>query len=288
MKFTALPKVNRLAKPLQKALDSGKVLCKSGRFDDPLAAGQTAFHLFDPGAATRCTVLFHGTGNDALFCWESLILKLLASGRAVFAFDLPGHGQNSSTELSEASFANCGHALPEVLATLLPEVQAFEGVAYSLGAWAALRAPIAWQKLVLLALPESVTISRAFLWEESLSFVRPIFWRELLRYGWSARFPAFGPIRRQSFPLRLSTSAGTDYLDFVGKLVRARRLPTLLQEQAAPVLMIKGQRDFLARSDLRAEEAVVAGANHFLLPLYPKTQDLILDFLTSPQRPAAN
>jgi len=270
-----------------------------GRCDDPHADIQTVFHLFVPGSPlpSRCTVLFHGTGNDALFCWENLILDLLKSGRAVFTFDLPGHGQRSQTILNEASFARCGAFLPELLPRLLPGLQSIEAIGYSLGALAALQlaaqGAISWQSLVLMALPERVEMSAAFIWDEALSFFQKNWWQQFLRYGWDASFPAFGPVRRSRFPIRLDPAIRMSYPDFVGHLLDKVDVASVLRQLQIPTLLIYGSRDRLATLDygqtLSSTCQRVQGANHFLLPLAPATRTLLFEWLlTSPQHPVEN
>jgi pimeloyl-ACP methyl ester carboxylesterase len=268
-----------------------------GRFDDPNADVQTAFHLFLPGTSlpSQGVVLFHGTGNDALFCWENLILDLLKSGRAVFTFDLPGHGQGSQTILNEASFASCGMFLPILLPRLLPGLQSMAAIGYSLGALAALQlaaqGTMSWQSLVLMALPKKVEMSAAFIWNEALSFFQKSWWQQLLHYGWDASFPAFGPVRRSRFPIRMDPAIRMSYPDFVGHLLEKTDVVRALGQLGIPALLIYGSRDHLATPDygqtLSSTSQRVQGANHFLLPLAPATRSLLLNWLlTSPQHPA--
>jgi len=71
-----------LPKALQAELATRGASYTSGQCDDPNADSRTSYHLFHPGPtfSGTVTVLFHGTGNDALFCWENLILDQI--GRA--------------------------------------------------------------------------------------------------------------------------------------------------------------------------------------------------------------
>jgi pyruvate dehydrogenase E2 component (dihydrolipoamide acetyltransferase) len=285
-----------LPKALHAELDNLGASYSGGLCDDPDAKSQTMFHFFRPGLSPSrvCTVLFHGTGNDALFCWENLILELLKSGRAVLAFDLPGHGRGSSTVLSESSFARTGHFLPSLLAELCPERPEWEAVGYSLGALAALRLvahdPGPWRALVLLALPERVALTSHFMLIEALSFVQKGWWRQFKHYGWDASFPAFASVRRKRFPIRLDPSIRMSYPAFVGHLLQGTDLKAELKALRVPLLLLYGSRDHLAcpayGQKLSAACQLVPGANHFLLPLVAAPD--IVRWLTSRPHPAGH
>ncbi|MDQ3230322.1 MAG: alpha/beta fold hydrolase [Pseudobdellovibrionaceae bacterium] len=298
MNSTLLRTGTLLPKALQAELDALGASYTRGLCDDPHAQSQTAWHLFQPGStlATVCTILFHGTGNDALFCWENLILDLLKSGRAVFAFDLPGHGQSSTTELSASSFARTGMFLPQLLPKLMPALQNVEAVGYSLGAHAALQwaanGTMPCASLILMALPEQVELTTGFIVGEACSFVHKSWWQQLRRYGWDASFPAFGPIRRTRFPIRMPADVGLSYPQFVGHLLKTVDVKKALKKLKIPTRLIYGSRDALARGSygqtLSSTSQLIQGANHFLLPLNPNARMLIMEWLvTSPQHPAA-
>lgn len=298
MNHTVLRTGTSLPKALQAELDALGASYTCGQCDDPNEESRTTFHLFHPGPSFSaiCTVLFHGTGNDALFCWENLILDLLKTGRAVFSFDLPGHGQSSSTILNEASFARSASFLPQLLPRLLPTLQETEAIGYSLGALAALHQVAArtmpWRSLVLMALPERVELTSAFLVIEALSFLRRGWWHQLKRYGWDASFPAFGSVRRSRFPIRLDPDIRMSYPAFVGHLLKKTDVKEELRRISVPLLLLYGTRDSLATAaygrSLGENCALIQGANHFLLPLAPATRKAILAALISRQRPAAN
>jgi pimeloyl-ACP methyl ester carboxylesterase len=285
-----------LPKALQAELDRLGASYTCGQCDDPNAEARTFFHLFHPAGdpPTIASVLFHGTGNDALFCWENIILDLLRSGRAVFAFDLPGHGQGSSTIFSEASFARCAAFLPKLLPELLPSLKETEAIGYSLGALAALqqlaRSTMPWRSLVLMALPERVNLTAAFLLIEALSFFKSCWWQQLRTYGWDASFPAFGLLRRSRFPIRLDPDIRMSYPEFVGHLLKLTDVPAELSRLRVPTLLVYGTRDYLATTaygqSLGKTCEGIEGANHFLLPLRTETRSKILAWLTSRPHPA--
>jgi pimeloyl-ACP methyl ester carboxylesterase len=283
---------------LQSELDKIGASYTCGLCDDPNAESRTMFHLFHPGPAfsATATVLFHGTGNDALFCWENLILDLLKTGRAVFAFDLPGHGQHSSTILNEYSFAHAAAFLPKLLPELLPTLKETEAIGYSLGALAALHqvkeSRLPWRSLVLMALPERVELTSHFIVIEALSFLHKGWWRQLKRFGWDASFPAFGSIRRSRFPIRLDPDIRMSYPVFMGQLIKSTDVKEELKALSIPILLLYGTQDSLATADygksLGRTCELIQGANHFLLPLASETGRTIMSWLTSRQHPAVN
>ncbi|HET9239773.1 MAG TPA: alpha/beta fold hydrolase [Oligoflexus sp.] len=296
------PIVLRTGMPLPKALQAELATrgasYTSGQCDDPTRDARTSYHLFHPGPAFSgtVTVLFHGTGNDALFCWEYLILDLLKTGRAVFTFDLPGHGRSSSTILHEASFARAGSFLPRLLPELLPALKEVEAVGYSLGALAALQqvseAAMPWRALVLMAVPERVELSAAFLVDEALSFFQKTWWRQVRGFGWDASFPAFGPVRRARFPIRLDPDIRMSYPAFVDGIFKNRNVKEELKNLLLPILLLYGTRDSLATAtygqSLGKRCELIQGANHFLLPLAEETRKRLVGWLISRQRPAAS
>lgn len=287
-----------LPKALQAELAARGASYTSGQCDDPNAASRTSYHLFQPGPAFSgtVTVLFHGTGNDALFCWENLILDLLKTGRAVFTFDLPGHGRSSSTILSEASFAQAGSLLPNLLPKLLPHFKETEAIGYSLGALAALQQVLGqtmpWRSLALMAVPAKVELSAAFLASEALSFFRKGWWSQLLGFGWDASFPAFGAVRRARFPMRLHPDIRMSYPAFVSEIFKIKNLKEELKKLSVPILLLYGTRDRLATAEYGQSMGesceLIQGANHFLLPLVPETRKVLVNWLISRQRPAVN
>jgi len=280
-----------LPKALQAELAIHGASYTSGQCDDPNAESRTTYHLFHPGLAFSgtVTVLFHGTGNDALFCWEYLILDLLKTGRAVFTFDLPGHGRESSTILSEASFARAASFLPRLLPKLFDNLKEAEAIGYSLGALAALQQisdrAMPWRALVLMAVPEQVELSAAFLVNEALSFFRKSWWQQLLRFGWDASFPAFGTVRRARFPIRLDQDIRMSYPDFVDKIFKNRNVKEELKKLSVPILLLYGTRDSLATAEygqsLGKTCERIQGANHFLLPLAEETRKVLVGWLIS-------
>ncbi len=261
-------------------------------------SSQTEYHLFLPASARIGTVLFHGTGNDALFGWENLILDLLRSGRAVLSFDLPGHGQNSSTLLSFENALRGGDELVRWLVSQLPAVKSWEAIGYSLGALIALdlalNEKIPWSRLVLIALPKEVTLSAHFVLAECLSLCSKDFWQQLQSFGWSSALPAFGRFRRQRFPIRLQPSLALSYPAFIAELFRRNALAPGLHLLQVPALFVYGARDYLAKSAYgqslhqqlgKSEFVEVPGANHFLLPLMNETRSAILQWLSTPTSP---
>lgn len=256
-------------------------------------AAQRCVYIFQPALSSPiCSILFHGTGNDALFGWEDLILKLLASNRAVLCFDLDGHGATSTTRLSARTFWNQADCIAGILSSSLPAVRRLEAIGYSLGALLAARLAcqqqFAWEKVVLLALPNKVQITWRFVGYELLSLGSAMFWHQLWIYGWRARIPAFGKFRRKAFPIRMHELETRTYPEFVQDRLEEWSFVNELPKLTVPVFLIFASQDQIANFSEAQSIArgvpsencqVVSGTNHFLLPLDPRAHELILNYL---------
>ncbi len=257
----------------------------SGYLQEPRDRAHIRYHLFPSENSSVCSILFHGTGNDGLFAWESIILGLIRSGRSVFSFDLSGHGQNSSTCLRSDDFLRSADFLGQELPRLLPEVQSFEAIGYSLGAKLALHTVLQkrlnWTKLVVMALPDHIEISPRFVLHELLSGISLAFWQQLVRYGWRATLPSFGSFRRKSFPIRIEPSMEISYPKMVAQLLQQEPALEAGKNLEIPTLLIYGKNDWMAPLSYgqqlaqhwpHSTLAEIKGANHFLLPLLPTTE----------------
>ncbi len=261
---------------------------KKGHFPDN-SGGLTNYTSFHVSTAKALVVFAHGTGNDHIFTMQSLFERLLDEGYAIFSFDLPGHGEESSTLLSRESFWSASHSLSESIKRENQKNLPLIALAYSLGGLFLLnvahQASLNFQQIILLSVPIRVKISPSFLCQEALSFFSKAFYRQWQNYSWQEALPAFGPFRREDFPIRLDPSIKEDYPQFVGKLFEERPPHKLLASLTCPSLLVLGQRDKLAPpSDSvhwrslspKLKLVVVDRANHFLLPFLKPTQDAII------------
>lgn len=253
------------------------------------ASAEVSYLFLKPKQWKEFVVLFHGTGNDLLFCWQALIERLLSEGRAVFCFDLDGHGTKSSTILDGDDFWTAPRDLADFFLRLAPGKD-YSIVAYSLGALLALNAVseriLNPKRLALLALPSSIRLPLAFAFCESLSIAHPAFWRQTQRYGFAESFPAFGPVRRTAFPIRKQATEIRSYPEIVADLFRSRPPEPLLAKLNVPVLRLYGRWDFLApapQTTSRPGESlgVIDSSNHFLLPFLPETIERICQWMNT-------
>lgn len=179
----------------------------------PLIQGSVRALHFRPKRIPPLYVVYvHGTGNDALYPALSLFQKVLLSGYGVFSFDLDGHGQASSGSYHPAHISS---ALAAALTGLQDRIGPVPLVliGHSLGALLSLNLAATSDRfdlrgLVLLTMPLALEIKIINPWSELLSFTESSFRRQRSFYGVLGSVPAFGPIRRQAFPLRLDPSAG--------------------------------------------------------------------------------
>ena len=250
--------------------------------------GIVAYLLLGSSTSDALTVLFHGTGNDLLFTWQGLIEMLLHQGRSVLTFDLDGHGMGSTTYFSREDFPSAADDLARFLQERQLNLRPYHMIGYSLGASLLLSgvASKAFQpsKTVLIALPRRVNISWRFAVNEFLGLVSVAFVRQWCRYGWRETFPAVGPFRRRSFPVRLRLGETKTYVQVCDAIFRDNEVLGLLPSLSHNCLGIWGGRDWLAlvgegvlwgevRPDL--ERLVIDRANHFLLPFHELTVDAI-------------
>lgn len=259
-----------------------------GSYERVSTGGRVSYFFARPKAWSELIVLFHGTGNDLLFTWQRLIERLLAEGRAVFCFDLDGHGSSSSTVFDSQSFLASASDLRAVLQRVA-EDKPYSLIAYSLGGLLALsavnRGILRPRRLALLALPSSIRLplSSAFTVFEGLSVFHPEFWRQCRTYGLREAFPAFGPVRRGSFPIRKNKDETRSYPRIVADLFAANPPAAMLAKADVPVLRLYGRWDRLAPPPEAsgARIAVIDSSNHFLLPLHRETIERLCQWMNS-------
>ena len=275
------------------SLEKQRIRCRQGLISVREPPGEMAFASFEPPVARGSVLLFHGTGNDALFGWNFWIEGLLERGLRVLAVDLDGHGHASNTTLSHESFAE---SMREINTWLLVEGWSKDSVsicAYSLGGLYALeaiaRGHIAPDRLVLLALPLTIDLSLRFFWAEAMTAFHPMFWRHIFAFGWRASIPAFGTWRREAYPVRLKDHDDLSYPQAIAALFKARNPLTRAAICRSPTLLIHGSEDYLAPADAgyklkevlsQSALCVIPKANHFLLPWFPSSLKAGLDWLS--------
>lgn len=273
------------------ALKNKGISVERGHFPSR-AGGLTAFTLFEVDKEGPLTLLLHGTGNDHLFTFQAMIDALLERGQSVLSFDLPGHGHESSTELTEGEFWEAATDLKTFLSYRTFDRRTLNAIGYSLGGLFLLlimdQALLKLNRLVLLAVPLRVKLSLSFVLYEAFSLLSPSFHRQGRSFGWGETIPAFGAFRREDFPLRLPETYRKSYPEFVDELLLKKPPLSLLTKLSHNCLVVFGQNDKLAPPGdaLRWREqnphiklVTVDRANHFLLPFHKPTIDLVTHWI---------
>lgn len=247
----------------------------------PRAGGHArGCRLVPTGTPRARVVLAHGAGNDALYPLLALCEPLLASGMEIFAFDLDGHGRESTTLFDAASAEG---ALADAVA------RAEDGqpplplhlLGHSLGGSLVLHALSrpGWERVVsaaVLSAPVRLDVGvRAALGELRGFFARATL-AQRRHYGVWGVIPAVGPLKRGAYPFRLADAAGGfGYVAGVRALLDRLRLeeaaarirtPTLLVYSRGDALVPAGQGERLARLIPGARLELLERPSHWSVP----------------------
>ncbi len=233
--------------------------------------------LAPAGPARGRVLLAHGAGNDALFPLRALCRPLLAAGLEVFAFDLDGHGRDSTsvfdpTAAEDALAHAAAHA--EAGGPPLP----LHLVGHSLGGALVLHALSrpGWERVasgVALSAPVRLALGWRTAWGELRGFFGRATWAQREHYGAWGVVPAVGPLKRGAFPFRVAGGGG--YVAAVQALLARLRLDEAAEHIRAPVLLVysRGDRlvpaeqgERLARRIPRAELLMLANTSHWGVP----------------------
>jgi len=290
------PGAPRFAAKFITSLEAAGVKITPVRVQRPAAKGEAQATLLEPMPGNGHLVIWaHGTGNDRFYPQAHLIKAILQAGFSVFTFDLDGHGRSSTTLLNAENIRSC---LPDAVACARTVCSALRVhiVGHSLGGALALdyaaTSDSALTSIVAISLPAALAVNaRAMAWE-AMSVSRPSLYRQMAFYGPLGIWPALGPFKRSTYPLRLATAAaGADGFAYVG--VVAEIFANLrLREKAArvhvPALLIRGSADLIATAGAQAmfnesmenaTAATIAGETHFTTILCQNTADLLLLWL---------
>ena len=254
------------------------------RYPRPEAGGEVAAFRFLPaGAARGRVVAAHGACDDALFPLVALYRALVERGFEVFAFDLDGNGWESTTRFS-----------PEGIRSAVPAAvrQAERGRAelplhllgHSLGGALVLDALARGEaegaeSAVIVSAPLEVRVTLRTVLGELRGFFRRATLTQWPYYGPWGAVPAVGPLKRRAFPCRAGVgTADFAYVEAYDALLREMDLARAAERVRAPVLLVYGERDFLALGEQaetlarvlpRAELVRVPGASHYAVPFTP-------------------
>lgn len=260
-----------------------------------VGGGATIAYRLSPAAAPRAVVLLvHGAGNDALFAMSGTIKRLLSRRLEVFSFDVDGHGRDSATRLDPATLhLAVPRAAREAGARERGLPLHLVGVSFggALALDALAREPGAFASGVLIVAPLSVRLSAGSVLGELRPALFRSLWRERAHTGLWGAVPAFGPVKRATYPLRLGVPPGPGSFGYVEVLnealdrLRLRESATMVR---APVLLVYGERDRivpveqgeeLAQLIPGAELLRLPGESHLTAPLAPGAVERIVEWV---------
>lgn len=227
----------------------------------PEAGGETVAHRYTPAGEPRALVLVaHGAGNDALFAFPGFFKQLLERGFEVFTFDLDGHGRESTTRFSYPAISS---AIPDALAraregrTELPA----HAVGVSLGG-AILLSSLpdlgdALGSAVLVAAPLRIRFGVRRVLSELRPSLLTTWLRQREHCGLWGMVPAFGPVKRELYPLRFAEEPQGvfGYVDLLNEALEQLQLERAAGQVPVPVLLIYGRADRIVPPVLAQELA---------------------------------
>lgn len=246
--------------------------------------------LVPAGVARGRVLLAHGAGNDALYPLHALCKPLLRSGLEVFAFDLDGHGRESTTIFDVAQMEDALADAAERAEERGPPLP-LHLLGHSLGGSLVLHALSrpGWERVVsaaVISAPVRLRIGLAVLGE-----LRGFFGRAALaqreHYGVWGVVPAVGPLKRRAFPFR-GTAGGFGYVASVQALLERLRLDEAAERIRTPVLLVYSRADgivpaeqgeLLASRIPGARLEMLERAPHWCVPFEPRTVARVAEWL---------
>jgi pimeloyl-ACP methyl ester carboxylesterase len=247
----------------------------------PAAGGDTvAYRLCPAGPPRGLLLVTHGAGNDALFAFPGFFKQVLQRGYEVFTFDMDGHGRASTTVLTYP--AVCG-AVADALEQALQGRADLPVHAYgvSLGGAILLHALAGPLRGIRSATLVVAPLRIRFSLPKVLNELRPVALRTVLEQrehsGLWGMVPSFGPVKRDLYPLRLSTSrpGAFGYVGVLNEVLERMDLVEAARRGTAPALLAYGARDrivpaeqgvLLHRTLPRSELLLVRGGTHLATP----------------------
>lgn len=273
------------SRPLVNAWRQAGGLVESAQIRRPSGMA-AAWRLSPKGSPKGRVVIGHATGNDAFYPHAGLIKMGLQLGFEVFVFDLDGHGTSSTTRLIPNDAASMiDDALREARRydSQLPTHVIGQSLSAAL-AFAAIADGVTVTSLIAVAMPTSPVVTPLSAVAELRTLGRDAFWALRFDYGLRNIMPAFGPVRRNDYPVRLVDEhrQAFRYPGVVDQLIRSLDLKAKTGTMRTPLLMIHGERDkvvpvaqavaLLACLPL-ASLVVIPGATHFSTVIEPMAID---------------
>lgn len=261
------------------------------------SGGEVVAYRLAPAGRPRGVVMpVHGAGNDALFSLPGLIKRLLSAGYEVFTFDVDGHGRHSTTRFHPDT---AGGAVPEAIRESRAGARGLplHGIGISLGGALLLHAVgaerHAFASAALLAAPLRIELSRrAVLTEIGVPALRTL-WRERRHCGIWGMVPAFGPVKRGTYPLRLGMPSGVGsfgYVDVLNLALERLDLVAIAPDVVTPTLLAYGTADRVVpigqgetlHGWMRSSELIhLEGETHLTTPLTPGLTARLLEWVGS-------
>ncbi len=250
------------------------------------------FRLLPAGAARGRVLLAHGAGNDALYPLHALCRPLLRAGLEIFAFDLDGHGRESTTLFDVARIEDALADAAERAEDGGPPLP-LHLLGHSLGGSLVLHALSrpGWERVVsaaVISAPVRLRIGWTVL-RELRGFLGRATLAQREHYGVWGIVPAVGPLKRGAFPFRgEGAGGGFGYVAGVSALLERLRLEDAAERIRTPVLLVYSRADGIVpaeQGELLASR--IPGARlemlerppHWCVPFEPRTVARVAEWL---------
>ena len=206
---------------------------------------------------------------------------LLDAGWSIAACDIDGHGIGNTSTLDSNAVTSCVDDLFEFIGKHRPGRDRLHCCGYSFGAALmldyAIRNPERIHSLSMVAMPIELTTSLPILVEAS-SIWRQSLINSLQEYGMLGMVPAFGPVNRGKYPIRMTDGNHGTYISQGREIFKALKLADALRVTTFPCLFIGSPRDLIGPLHLvtnlqlpveRLQVYQIPDETHFTTPLSP-------------------
>lgn len=196
------------------------------------------------------TVFFlHGLGNDAFYSHVGIFRHLLAQGWNIATCDIDGHGIGNTSLFDADTTLSCPDSLIQFMESLIPGRHRLHLAGYSLGAALmlhfAIHHPERIASLALISLPALIP-ERPSVWSEVRALGGASFRSCVSDYGLYHVFPAVGPFKRHSYPIRFNHTKDASATTITGNILKRIQVEHALQVASFPTLFLTGDYDSVA------------------------------------------
>lgn len=262
----------------------------------PRSDGYTNFlEMGKRSSKARPTVLFlHGLGNDLFFPNIGFYKCILRAGFNIITSDLDGHGRGGTSTFSEQNLTSLVDDLVVNSPLIQDNKHDIHLCGFSLGGVLVLdyaaRQPKNIKSVTTIGMPLILQGDLGMVCESFTPLLKS-FRSALPDYGLLGIQPAFGPILRDRYPVRLQKAEVSNYLQIAGRIIRRLDPQHLLTAVNAPVNYLAGSLDFIGYHRGAANfldglqgkpgftRQIIPRENHFSIMLSPKTPAIIADLL---------